>query len=49
MFLVTDSDEFRHNQIIAMLAGGSGLLVGGIIALVLSFVGGKKKTGENHI
>ena len=49
MFLVTDSEDFEQKEIIGMLAGGSGLLVGGIIALVLSFVGGRKKTGENQV
>lgn len=49
MFLVTDSKDFEQKEIIGMLAVGAGLLVGGIIALVLSFVGRRKKTGENQV
>ncbi|PHS00777.1 MAG: hypothetical protein COA78_23445 [Blastopirellula sp.] len=48
IFLQIGTTHFEEDEVVLMLAGGSGLLVGGIIALVLSFVGRRKKTGENQ-
>jgi hypothetical protein len=39
LFLCMGTTYFEEGEVIWILAGGSGLLVGGIIALVLSFVG----------
>lgn len=44
LFLSVGTALFAEDQVIAILAGGSGLLVSGIIALVLSFVGERKKS-----
>ena len=43
LFLCRGTTCFEENEVIWILAGGSGLLVGGITALILSFVGQPKK------
>lgn len=42
------SSFLSPHEAIWVLGGGSGLLVGGIVALVLSFVGPRKKTDESR-
>lgn len=42
LFLALGTTYFEEDEVIWILAGGSGLLAGGIIALVLSFVGRRK-------
>ena len=42
LFLSVGTTLFEEDQVIGILAGGSGLLVSGIVALVLSFVGARK-------
>lgn len=44
LFLARGTTYFEEAEVIWILAGGSGLLAGGIIALVLSFVGRRKKS-----
>ncbi len=46
LFLCIGSTYFEEGEVVWLLAGGAGLLVGGIIALVLSFVGQRKNTGD---
>ena len=48
LFLCVGTTYFEEDEVIWILAGGSGLLVGGIIALVLSFVGKRKKTNDRQ-
>ncbi len=46
LFLCIGTTYFEEGEVIWILAGGSGLLVGGIFALVLSFVGQRKETSD---
>ena len=48
LFLCLGTTYFEEGEVIWILAGGSGLLVGGIFALVLSFVGQRKKTDDRE-
>ena len=48
LFLCIGTTYFEEGEVILILAGGSGLLVGGSIALVLSFVGQRKKTDDRE-
>ena len=48
LFLCIGTTYFEEGEVVWILAGGSGLLVGGIIALVLSFVGQRKKTDDRE-
>ena len=48
LFLCMGTTYFEEDDVIWILAGGSGLLVGGIIALVLSFVGRSRKIDDRQ-
>ena len=48
LFLCVGTTYFEEDEVIWILAGGSGLLVGGIIALVLSFVGRCRKIDDRQ-
>ena len=48
LFLCIGTTYLEEGEVISILAGSSGLLVGGIIALVLSFVGQRKKTDDRE-
>ena len=48
LFLCVGTTYFEEDDVIWILAGGSGLLVGGIIALVLSFVGRSRKIDDRQ-
>jgi hypothetical protein len=48
LFLCMGTTHFEEDDVIWILAGGSGLLVGGIVALVLSFVGRCKKIDDRQ-
>jgi len=48
LFLCMGTTHFEEDEVIWILAGGSGLLVGGIVALVLSFVGRCRKIDDRQ-